>query len=188
MNKQIYFFSESSKADVDLLGGKGANLGEMMRLKIPVPAGFTITTKVCNEYLENRHGWPKGLEEALEESLAALEKEMGKRFGGSQTPLLVSVRSGAKVSMPGMMDTVLNLGLNDETVQGLIKNTGNKEFGWDAYRRFIQMFSNVVLGLDMEPFEKILETEKDLEKVVTIFKNMWNISVVSLFHLTQRNS
>ncbi|MDH5597447.1 MAG: pyruvate, phosphate dikinase, partial [Candidatus Peregrinibacteria bacterium] len=161
MDKTIYFFGEGSKADLDLLGGKGANLNEMTRLKIPVPPGFTITTEVCNAYLENRNEWPTGLEGALEENLKALEKAMEKGFGDVHSPLLVSVRSGAKVSMPGMMDTVLNLGLNEHTVQGLIKKTGNARFGWDAYRRFIQMFSNVVLGMDMEPFEEILEAQKE---------------------------
>ena len=160
MNKPVYFFGEGSKADVDLLGGKGANLNEMTRLKIPVPPGFTITTKVCNEYLENRNRWPDGLEEAVKKNLEKLEKEMKKGFGDKQAPLLVSVRSGAKISMPGMMDTVLNLGLNDETVEGLIAASGNERFGWDAYRRFIQMFSNVVLGMDMEAFDEILEAKK----------------------------
>ena len=160
MNKQVYFFGEGSKTDVDLLGGKGANLNEMTRLDIPVPPGFTITTKVCNVYLENRNRWPKGLEEGVQKNLKALEKAMGKEFGNKKSPLLVSVRSGAKISMPGMMDTVLNLGLNDDTVEGLIASTQNERFGWDAYRRFVQMFSNVVLGMDMEPFEDILEAQK----------------------------
>jgi len=158
--KLVYFFGEGSKADVDLLGGKGANLNEMTRLGIPVPPGFTLTTEVCNEYLKNRNAWPNGLEEAVDENLLQLEKAMNKGFGDKANPLLVSVRSGAKISMPGMMDTVLNLGLNEETVQGLIGNTQNERFAWDAYRRFIQMFSNVVLGMDMEIFEEILEEKK----------------------------
>jgi len=170
MTKQIYFFGEGSGADSDLLGGKGANLNEMTNLGIPVPAGFTITTGVCNGYLENRNSWPNGLAEALEKNLKQLEKSMKKTFGNKDAPLLLSVRSGAKISMPGMMDTVLNLGLNDETVQGLINSTHNPAFAFDAYRRFIQMFSNVVLGMDLEPFEEILEAEKDLEKVVAKFK------------------
>ena len=170
MNKPIYFFGEGSRADIDLLGGKGANLNEMSRLDIPVPPGFTLTTEVCNRYLENRNRWPDGLEEALQENLSQLEQRMGKKFGDAGNPLLVSVRSGAKISMPGMMDTVLNLGLNDETIVGLIRNTGNEDFGWDAYRRFIQMFSNVVLGMDMEPFEEILADEKDMKKVVERYK------------------
>lgn len=169
MNKTIYFFGEGSQADAALLGGKGANLNEMTRLKIPVPPGFTITTEVCNEYLENRNRWPHGLEEGVERNLKQLEKVMGRTFGGKKNPLLVSVRSGAKISMPGMMDTILNLGLNDETVQGLIESTQNERFGWDAYRRFIQMFSNVVLGLDMEPFEEILEARK--KKVNAVYDN-----------------
>ncbi len=171
MNKKVYYFGEGSKADVDLLGGKGANLNEMTRLKIPVPPGFTITTEVCNEYLENRHRWPKGLDDAVKKNLETLEKTIGKTFGDKENPLLVSVRSGAKISMPGMMDTVLNLGLNDETVQGLIAASGNERFGWDAYRRFIQMFSNVVLGMDMEPFNEILEeSSDDLRAVVKAYK------------------
>lgn len=169
MNRQVYFFGEGSKADVGLLGGKGANLNEMTRLKIPVPPGFTITTEVCNEYLENRNRWPKGLDEAVEKNLRALEKAMGKQFGNKKSPLLVSVRSGASISMPGMMDTVLNLGLNDETVESLIASAQNERFGWDAYRRFIQMFSNVVLGMDMEPFEEILDGKK--HKVHAKFDN-----------------
>lgn len=160
MNKQVYFFGEGSKADSDILGGKGANLNEMTKLGIPVPPGFTITTEVCNQYLENRNAWPEGLEQAVKENLERLEKTMNKGFGDPQNPLLVSVRSGAKISMPGMMDTILNLGLNDETVQGLIASTQNERFSWDSYRRFIQMFCNVVLGMDMEKFEEILEAKK----------------------------
>lgn len=160
MNKQVYFFGEGSRADATLLGGKGANLNEMTRLRIPVPPGFTITTEVCNEYLENRNRWPHGLEESVKKNLKALEKNMQKGFGDKKSPLLLSIRSGAKISMPGMMDTVLNLGLNDETVEGLIASTGNERFGWDAYRRFIQMFSNVVLGMDMGLFDEILEAKK----------------------------
>ncbi len=159
--KPVYFFGEGSRVDVDLLGGKGANLNEMTRLGIQVPPGFTITTEVCNQYLENRNAWPEGLEEAVESNLKKLEEAMNKGFGDQSSPLLVSVRSGAKISMPGMMDTVLNLGLNEETLQGLIASTNNERFGWDAYRRFIQMFSNVVLGMDMEAFEEILETKKE---------------------------
>lgn len=161
MTKLVYFFGEGSKADVNLLGGKGANLNEMTNLGIPVPAGFTITTDVCNTYLEERGQWPAGLREAVDENLKKLEEKMGKGFGDAQNPLLVSVRSGASISMPGMMDTVLNLGLNEETVQGLINATQNERFGWDAYRRFIQMFSNVVLGMDMEKFDDILEAQKE---------------------------
>ena len=160
--KLVYFFGEGSKADVDLLGGKGANLNEMTRLGIPVPPGFTLTTEVCNEYLKNRNAWPTGLEEAVDKNLKQLEEAMEKGFGNKANPLLVSVRSGAKISMPGMMDTVLNLGLNEETVEGLIESTQNERFGWDAYRRFIQMFSNVVLGMNMEIFEEILEEKKKI--------------------------
>jgi len=159
--KPIYFFGEGSRTEKDLLGGKGANLNEMTRLGIPVPPGFTITTRVCNAYLENQKIWPEGLSKALEENMDRLESVINKGFGDSSNPLLVSVRSGAKVSMPGMMDTILNLGLNDATVQGLIKNTENERFAWDSYRRFVQMFGNVVLGIDSEKFETLLEQKKD---------------------------
>ncbi|MBO8126042.1 MAG: pyruvate, phosphate dikinase [Firmicutes bacterium] len=162
--KMVYFFgrgqTEGNAKMRDLLGGKGANLAEMANLGIPVPPGFTITTEACIYYTQN-HQWPEGLEEEIRANLAKLEETMGKQFGGSDNPLLVSVRSGARVSMPGMMDTVLNLGLNDETVQGLIKKTGNERFAYDSYRRFIQMYSDVVLGLEHEEFEKLLEAKKE---------------------------
>jgi len=158
--RQVYFFGEGGKEDLDLLGGKGANLSEMTRMGIPVPPGFIITTEVCNNYLANRNRWPVGLEKEVKNNLKKLEEEMGKKFGDTEDPLLISVRSGAKISMPGMMDTVLNLGLNDITVQALIKKSGNERFGWDAYRRFIQMFSDVVLGVEHDKFEEILEAKK----------------------------
>jgi len=144
----------------DLLGGKGANLSEMTRMGIPVPPGFTITTEVCKYYLNNNKRHPKGLAKQVRESIIEIEKKTGKKFGSTDNPLLFSVRSGAKISMPGMMDTVLNLGLNDETLQGLIKQTNNERFGWDAYRRFINMFGNVVMGVDHEYFEEKLDEIK----------------------------
>ena len=164
MSKNVYFFG-SGQADGtaemrNLLGGKGANLAEMTNLGIPVPAGFTITTEVCTAYYENNRQWPAGLEDEIRENMKKVEAAMGKGFGDVNNPLLVSVRSGARASMPGMMDTILNLGLNDETVQGLIKSSGNERFAWDSYRRFIQMFSNVVLGADHANFEAILEQKK----------------------------
>ncbi len=164
-NKYVYFFG-NAKAEGDasmrnLLGGKGANLAEMVNLGIPVPSGFTITTEVCTLFYKNNRQYPEGLQEQIELNLKKLEESMGKKFGDCNNPLLVSVRSGARVSMPGMMDTVLNLGLNDDTVKGLIAATGNERFGYDAYRRFIQMFSDVVLGVEHSEFETILNAEKE---------------------------
>ena len=131
----------------DLLGGKGANLHEMCKMKLPVPPGFTITTDSSTSWRKAGKKWPEGFRDQVREAMAWLEKETGKNFGDAKNPLLVSVRSGARVSMPGMMDTVLNLGLNDETVEGLAKMTGNRRFALDAYRRFIYMFGDVVLGI-----------------------------------------
>ena len=162
--KYIYSFSEGSISLKDLLGGKGANLSEMTKMGLPVPPGFTISTEACNYYLVNE-GYPQGFGEELKEKLAELEAAMGKRLGDKDMPLLVSVRSGAKISMPGMMDTVLNLGLNDDTVQGLIAKTGDERFGYDAYRRFIQMFGNVVLGMNHHHFEEALEGLKEARGV-----------------------
>ncbi len=163
--KYVYFFGKG-KAEGDasmknLLGGKGANLAEMTNLGIPVPAGFTITTETCDLYNKAGKKWPAGLEQQVKENIKRLEETMGAKFGDRNNPLLVSVRSGAAASMPGMMDTVLNLGLNSEVVQGLIIKTENERFAWDAYRRFITMFSNVVMGLKHEHFEHIMEHKKE---------------------------
>ncbi|MBI5167736.1 MAG: pyruvate, phosphate dikinase [candidate division NC10 bacterium] len=162
--KYVYFFGDgSAEGDArmkDLLGGKGANLHEMTNLRIPVPGGFTITTEACVEYYKRDRQYPEGMWEEVEENLAKLERAMGARFGDPKDPLLVSVRSGARVSMPGMMDTVLNLGLNDVTIQGLIQKSGNERFAYDSYRRFITMFSDVVLGLERLDFEELLEAKK----------------------------
>ncbi|MBC7359651.1 MAG: pyruvate, phosphate dikinase [Desulfacinum sp.] len=168
--KFVYFFGEGqadgSAQMKDLLGGKGANLAEMTRLGIPVPPGFTISTEVCTYYYRNKGKYPEGLEEEVREALGRLEKIMGRRFGDPEKPLLVSVRSGAAVSMPGMMDTVLNLGLNDTTVEGLAKETGDPRFAYDCYRRFLSMYGDVVLGLkpesedDIDPFEEIIDQLK----------------------------
>lgn len=168
--KYVYFFGgkkADGKADMkNLLGGKGANLAEMVNIGLPVPAGFTITTDVCTYYYENKKRYPKELKDQVKTALERVEKEMGAKFGDKKNPLLVSVRSGARASMPGMMDTILNLGLNDETVQGLIEKTDNPRFAYDSYRRFVQMYGDVVLGLrpedkhDMDPFEEILEKKK----------------------------
>ncbi|MEO2068852.1 MAG: pyruvate, phosphate dikinase [Desulfurobacteriaceae bacterium] len=162
--KMVYYFGggkAEGRADMKLLlGGKGANLAEMTNLGLPVPPGITITTEVCREYYALGKQFPEGMWEQVLEGLKKIENEMGKKFGDKENPLLVSVRSGAPVSMPGMMDTILNLGLNDETVQGLAKSTGNERFAWDSYRRFIQMFGNVVMGIPHDEFEHILEAKK----------------------------
>ena len=163
-SKYIYSFNEGSKEMKEILGGKGANLSEMTNLGVPVPAGFTITTEVCSLFLKE-NDYPVGFADQLEKQLKDLEKSIGKKLGDPENPLLVSVRSGAAVSMPGMMDTVLNLGLNDKTVKGLIEKTGNERFAYDSYRRFMQMFGNVVMGLDHHLFEEALDTLKEKNNV-----------------------
>ncbi len=164
--KYVYDFDEGDAGMKKLLGGKGSNLAEMTRLGLPVPPGFTITTEACNHYY--REGaYPEGLAEEIDEHLERLEKRMGKRLGDKDDPLLVSVRSGAAISMPGMMDTVLNLGLNDESVKGLAAQTGDERFAYDAYRRFIQMFSDIVMGVSREFFEEELNRKKE-ERGVTL--------------------
>jgi len=167
--KWVYFFgggsAEGNAKMKEFLGGKGANLAEMTSLGVPVPPGFTISAKVCQEYYRNNAKWPKGLAEEIEKNLAKLEKAMGAKLGHAEKPLLVSVRSGAAVSMPGMMDTVLNLGLNDRVIEGIIKKTGNARFAYDIYRRFIDMFGDVVMGCGHEHFEHVLEAVKKKAKV-----------------------
>ena len=194
--KTVYFFgggkAEGRAAMRELLGGKGAGLHEMTRIEAPVPPGFTITTEVCSYYYAHHRQYPKGLQSDVMAGLGRIEKILGRRFGDSDNPLLVSVRSGARESMPGMMDTVLNLGLNDRTVQGLIRRTKNPRFAYDSYRRFVQMYADVVLGLkpkertERDPFEEILEQRKktrrvhfdteleakDLEDIVAAFKEL----------------
>ena len=175
MRKYVFYFgsgkAEGSAQMKELLGGKGANLAEMTNLKIPVPAGFTITTEVCTYYDTHKGKYPSGVEREVDRALSRVEKAMGARFGNSENPLLLSVRSGARASMPGMMDTVLNLGLNDDTVQGLARQTGNGRFAYDCYRRFVQMFGDVVLGMkpqrkdDVDPFEEIIENKKELRRI-----------------------
>jgi pyruvate, orthophosphate dikinase len=175
MAKRVYLFGggiSEGKADMkNLLGGKGANLAEMSNLGIPVPAGFTITTEVCTEFYKNNRQYPAGLKDDVKEAMKKVEQVMGARFGDPANPLLVSVRSGARASMPGMMDTVLNLGLNDKTIVGVIKKSGNERFGWDSYRRFIAMYGDVVMGLKPEskdehdPFEEIMDNLKKKRKV-----------------------
>ena len=164
MTKWVYGFgdgkAEGRAGDRNLLGGKGANLAEMCSLGLPVPPGFTITTEACNWYYANGKSYPPELKAQVEAALAEVGRIAGRSFGDPANPLLVSVRSGARASMPGMMDTVLNLGLNDETVLSLVRESGDERFAYDSYRRFIQMYSDVVLGLDHEVFEEILEDEK----------------------------
>jgi pyruvate,orthophosphate dikinase len=173
--KYVYFFGGST-AEGDgkmknLLGGKGANLAEMCRIGLPVPAGFTITTDVCNYYTANNKTYPPELKSQVEEAMRKTEQVMGARFGDAKNPLLVSCRSGARVSMPGMMDTVLNIGLNEATLRGLIESTGNERFAWDSYRRFVQMYGDVVLDLkpqsktEIDPFEAILHDLKHEKSV-----------------------
>ena len=161
--KMVYFFgngkSEGAKETKALLGGKGLGLAQMTESKVPVPAGFTITTEVCDYYSKNK-SYPKGLEKLVDENIKKLEKAMNMQFGNAEKPLLVSVRSGAAISMPGMMDTILNLGINENVVEGIIKKTNNPRFAWDAYRRFIQMFGDVAMGVDHDKFEEILEEKK----------------------------
>jgi pyruvate,orthophosphate dikinase len=189
--KYVYFFgtgkAEGTGKMKDILGGKGAGLAEMTNIGLPVPAGFTISAEVCDYYYKNGKTYPEGLAEEIEENLKRLEKVTGKKFGDPSNPLLVSVRSGAAISMPGMMDTILNLGLNDEVVKGLATMTNNPRFAYDAYRRFIQMFGDVVLGINKNEFEAILEerkkekgiewdsqlTENDLKEIVEKFKEIY---------------
>ncbi len=191
--KFVYYFgpggAEGSAEMKNLLGGKGANLAEMSNLKLPVPAGFTITTEVCTAYYDNRGNYPKGLEEEVNAALARVEEAMGAKFGDAKNPLLISCRSGARISMPGMMDTVLNIGLNDETVKGVIQRTGNERFAYDAYRRFVNMYGDVVMGVqagekEEDPFEVVMDAKKrargveadldltaqDLKELVSEFK------------------
>jgi pyruvate, orthophosphate dikinase len=163
--KYVYFFGEGKKEMKKLLGGKGANLSEMTNIGLTVPYGFTITTEVCNLFYELGKRYPEGLDEQIDKNLKKLEEKMGMGFGDENNPLLVSVRSGAAISMPGMMDTVLNLGLNDRTIKGLIKKTDNERFSWDSYRRFIQMFGDVVMGVEHDKFEEALQARKDKKKV-----------------------
>jgi pyruvate,orthophosphate dikinase len=172
MAKKLVYYFGGKKADgkaemKSLLGGKGANLAEMVNLKLPVPPGFTITTEVCTYYYKNNNKYPSELKKQVQQALKKIEKDLGAKFGDKVNPLLVSVRSGARASMPGMMDTILNLGLNDETVLGLIAKTGNERFVYDSYRRFVQMYGDVVMDLkpqtedDQDPFEVLLNNKKN---------------------------
>ncbi len=160
MKKWVYLFSEGNRDMRDLLGGKGANLAEMTNAKLPVPPGFTITTEACNAYFANNRQYPEGMWEQVLKAIKTLEESTGKRLGDPSNPLLVSARSGARVSMPGMMDTVLNIGLNPKVLKGFAELTGNERVAWDAYRRLIQMFGNIVKEIDRHKFEAILDEYK----------------------------
>src|SRR5437016_6786818 len=187
VTRYVYAFDEPADGGRDLLGGKGIGLAEMTQLGVPVPAGFTITTDACRAYMSNGKALPDGLTEEVERHLAVLEQKTGKRFGAAEDPLLVSVRSGAAISMPGMMDTILNLGLNDAAVQGLAQATGNERFAKDSYRRLIQMYGEVVDGIDGHRFEQALTdlkaargvsqdvdlTAEDLAELVETFKRIY---------------
>jgi pyruvate,orthophosphate dikinase len=185
-HKWVYLFREGNASMRDTLGGKGAGLAEMTRAGMPVPPGFTITTEACNAYYDNGKQFPEGMWDQAMEALKDVEKDLDKKFGDRQNPLLVSVRSGAKFSMPGMMDTILNLGLNDETVQGIIALSGNERFAYDAYRRFIQMYGNVVLNIKKDKFDEVFDefkhktgahldtdlTAETLKQIVPAFKEV----------------
>jgi len=187
MSKMVYLFEEGNADMRNLLGGKGANLAEMTNLGLPIPQGFTVTTEACTDYYNNGRAISEDIQQQIFTALADLEKKQGKRFGDTENPLLVSVRSGARASMPGMMDTILNLGLNDVAVEGFAKKTGNPRFAYDSYRRFIQMFSDVVMEVPKSLFERVLDeikaakqvkfdmelTAEDLQEVITRFKAIY---------------
>ena len=165
-NKPVYAFEEADSKNRMLLGGKGAGLSEMTRLKLPVPPGFTITTEVCNKYYDNNRKLPKDVMPAVMKNITKMEKKTGKKWNSTKNPLLVSVRSGAAISMPGMMDTILNLGLNEKTVEGFAQQTKNPRFSWDSYRRFIQLFGKVVFGVNDEKFDHVLDSAKKKQGVI----------------------
>ena len=170
MGKFVYSFNEGSKDMRDLLGGKGANLAEMTKIGLPVPFGFTVTTEACTRYYEEGQSIGQDIVDDIYVKLADLEDVAEKKFGDASNPLLVSVRSGAKISMPGMMDTILNLGLNDDTVEGLAALTGNPRFAYDSYRRFMQMFGDVVMGIDKKKYDAIFDGQKEKKGVKKFVK------------------
>ncbi len=165
LKKYVYLFSEGNGKDKKLLGGKGAGLCEMTQISLPVPPGFVISTQACLEYFDNKNTFPRELPNQVKQAMAEVENAMSLKFGDPQKPLLVAVRSGAAISMPGMMDTVLNLGINDDTVSGLIKRSGDERFGWDSYRRFISLFGSIVLNINEELFHLAMEELKEKRKV-----------------------
>ncbi|MDE7197721.1 MAG: pyruvate, phosphate dikinase, partial [Lachnospiraceae bacterium] len=187
MAKWVYLFEEGNADMRNLLGGKGANLAEMTNLGLPIPQGFTVTTEACTDYYNNGRQISDEIREQIFTALANLEEKQGKKFGDTESPLLVSVRSGARASMPGMMDTILNLGLTDVAVEGFAKKTGNPRFAYDSYRRFIQMFSDVVMEIPKSFFERILDeikeskgvkydtdlTADDMKEIIVRFKNIY---------------
>jgi pyruvate,orthophosphate dikinase len=191
VTKWVYFFDDTASTDKFVLGGKGANLADMTKAGLPVPSGFTLPTSACHAFAKYGNALGVEMERAIEDAISTLEKKTGKVFGGVGNPLLVSVRSGAPISMPGMMDTVLNLGLNDQTVVGLSELTGNERFAWDCYRRFIQMFADVVLGLESYTFEHILDDAKDQASVQedqALSAADWKRVVQSYLMLVQRET
>ncbi len=195
MTQWVYSFGATNtegRADMrDLLGGKGANLAEMSSLGLPVPPGFTITTEVCTHYYDNGKKYPDGLKDQVLKSLTAIESQMSAKFGDSSDPLLVSVRSGARVSMPGMMDTVLNLGLNDKTVAGLAAKSGDERFAWDSYRRFVQMYGDVVMGVPHHEFEDALDTHKrdeDITQDTDVTADGWKTIVAEYKEIVEREA
>ena len=163
--KRVWLFKEGDSSMKNLLGGKGANLAEMTNAGLPVPPGLTITTETCMEYINAGNKMPEGLMDDVKKALQTVENQSDKKFGDASNPLLVSVRSGARMSMPGMMDTILNLGLNDATLQGILNLTGNERFAYDSYRRFLTMFGSVAWDIERENFEHILEQLKEKEGV-----------------------
>ena len=163
--KRVWLFKEGNASMKDVLGGKGANLAEMTNAGLPVPPGLTITSDTCMEYINAGNKMPEGLMDDVKQALSEVEKQTGKKFGDATNPLLVSVRSGARLSMPGMMETILNLGLNDETLQGVLELTQNERFAYDSYRRFLTMFGSVVLEIEREYFENVLDEVKTKEGV-----------------------
>jgi pyruvate,orthophosphate dikinase len=184
--KYVYLFSEGDRMDKKLLGGKGAGLCTMTQIGLPVPPGFVISTETCIQYFDERERFPDHLMDQVRQAMTGVEKAMGRGFGDPKNPLLVSVRSGAAVSMPGMMDTILNLGLNDKTVQGLTRQSGDERFAWDSYRRFISLFAAIALDIDGELFHEAMEAMKrdrkikfdmnlttdDLHQLVNVFKQI----------------
>lgn len=195
MSKFVYSFAEGSKEMKSLLGGKGANLAEMTKIGLPVPPGFTISTEACNDYYVNNESIREDIVLQIEEKLVELEKSLNKKLGCNENPLLLSVRSGAVFSMPGMMDTILNLGLNDTSVKAIAKNTNNERFAYDSYRRFIQMFSDVAMGVPKYKFENALDkikeekgykfdtdlTSEDLKVLVEEYKKIYKKELRQIF-------
>jgi len=166
MHKYVYMFSEGNADMREILGGKGANLAEMTHIGLPVPQGFTISTEACTKYYEDGHEINEDIQKQINDSIIKMEEITGKKFGDKENPLLVSVRSGARASMPGMMDTILNLGLNEEVVEVLAKKSNNPRWAWDCYRRFIQMYSDVVMEVGKKYFEELIDEMKK-KKCVT---------------------